>query len=376
MKSRLVLKDYNRCQGRTQPEMFSPTPSTLSLKTMLAASSHDRNNDPESDHITIAIDVHTAFLHADDDQDLFAEPREPDEWYDAGQKEDGVWRLNKALYGYRKAPELWHQHLVSILESLKLHPLLTDPSCFRNDKTNTNIFMHVDDGLLFGPRSEVLKLVELLSKQVLMRIIGRMEKLGDKFFFLGRVIERTARGCSVEANPKYIRDVITVLGLEEAKPVTIPSVKRTPTTESLVELDGERRAAHRTVVGKLLYICQERADVFHSVRETAPKTTCPTESDETNLKRIVRHLKGVPSAKSLIEIVTPPKFVNVYTDSDWAGQATTCKSTKNGVVQWRNATLTAWSRTQQTVSLSSAEAEFYAMTTGIAGRNGNGTSLA
>ena len=44
VKSRLVLKDYNRCQVRTQPEMFSPTPSTLSLKTMLAASSHDRNN--------------------------------------------------------------------------------------------------------------------------------------------------------------------------------------------------------------------------------------------------------------------------------------------------------------------------------------------
>ena len=74
VKSRLVLKDYNRCQVRTQPEMFSPTPSTLSLKTMLAASAHDRNNDPESDHITVSIDVHTAFLHADVDPDLFAEP--------------------------------------------------------------------------------------------------------------------------------------------------------------------------------------------------------------------------------------------------------------------------------------------------------------
>ena len=42
VKSRLVLKDYSRCQEGTQPEMFSPTPSKLSLKTMLAASSHDR----------------------------------------------------------------------------------------------------------------------------------------------------------------------------------------------------------------------------------------------------------------------------------------------------------------------------------------------
>ena len=105
-KSSLVLKDYNRCQARTQPEMFSPTPSTLSLKTVLAASSHDTNSDPESDYITDAIDVHTAFLHAEIDQDLFTEPPEPDEWYDAGLKEDEVWKLNKALYGYRKAPKL------------------------------------------------------------------------------------------------------------------------------------------------------------------------------------------------------------------------------------------------------------------------------
>ena len=78
VKSRLVLKDYNRCQVRTQLEMFSPTPSTLSLKTMLAASSQDRNNDLESNHITVSTDVHAAFLHADVDQDLFAEPPEPD----------------------------------------------------------------------------------------------------------------------------------------------------------------------------------------------------------------------------------------------------------------------------------------------------------
>ena len=59
---------------------------------------------------------------------------------------------------------------VSILERLNYHPLLTGPSCFRNDETNTNVFIHADDGL-FGTRSEVLKLVELLSKQVLMRTI-------------------------------------------------------------------------------------------------------------------------------------------------------------------------------------------------------------
>ena len=155
VKSRLVLKDYNRCQGRTQPEMFSPTPSALSLKTLLAASSHDRNSHPEREHITIRIDVHIAFLHANVDQDLVAEPPEPDEWYDAELSDDEVWKLNKPLCGYRKAPKLWHQHVVSLLKSLNCHPLLTDPSCSGNDELNINILIHVDDGLLFGPRIEV-----------------------------------------------------------------------------------------------------------------------------------------------------------------------------------------------------------------------------
>ena len=75
-----------------------------------------------------------------------------------------------------------------------------------------------------------------------MRIVGRTEKLGNKIFFFGRVIEGTARGYSVEANPKYIRDVIAVLGVEDSRPVSTPSVKRTPTTESLVELETVRRA--------------------------------------------------------------------------------------------------------------------------------------
>ena len=36
---------------------------------------------------------------------------------------------------------------------------------------------------------------------------------------------------------------------------------------------------------------------MYSVKETARKITCPTESDEMNLKRVVRYLKGAPSAK-------------------------------------------------------------------------------
>ena len=121
--------------------------------------------------------------------------------------EDEVWKLHKALYGYRKAPKLGHQHVVTILENLKFHSLLTDPSWSRNDDVDVNIFIHVDDGLLFGPNSDLQRLIEHLSRQVMMRIVGRLVELNDQVFFLGRVIKRTVR-YHVEANPKYIRDVI------------------------------------------------------------------------------------------------------------------------------------------------------------------------
>ena len=93
----------------------------------------------------------------------------------------------------------------------------------------------------------------------------------------------------MEANPNYIRNVTNVLGLEESKPLMTPRVTRTPTTESLVELEGESRTIYRKIVEKLMYMCQERVDAMYSVKETARKITCPTESDEMNLKCVVRN---------------------------------------------------------------------------------------
>ena len=199
----------------------------------------------------------------------------------------------------------------------------------------------------------------------MMRSVGRRAQLDDQILVLGKVTVRVAREYSVEANPNYMRDVIAVLGLEDSRPVATPSVKRTPTTETLVGLENDKRAAYKTPVAKLLHMCQERADNMYSVKEAARKIICSTESDEMHMKRITRHLEGVPGAKCLIEIITLPQSVNVYADSDWASQPLTCKSTSGGVVRWRNATLSAKSRTQQSVSLSPAEAELYALATGI-----------
>ena len=67
----------------------------------LRCSSHDRNTHSERDCIANAIDVHTASLHPDIYKELFAELPE-----DSELCKDEVWKLHKALYGYRKAAKL------------------------------------------------------------------------------------------------------------------------------------------------------------------------------------------------------------------------------------------------------------------------------
>ena len=58
--------------------------------------------------------------------------------------------------------------------------------------------------------------------------------------------------------------------------------------------------------------------------------------------------------------------MNVCTDRDWASQPQTHKNTSGEVVQWGDPTLAARSRTQQSVRVSSAKAELFALRTGIA----------
>ena len=58
------------------------------------------------------------------------------------------------------------------------------------------------------------------------------------------------------------------------------------------------------------------------------------------------------------------KHVDIWVDSDWAGDRKDRKSTSGGVVRLGNHTVKTWSSTQKTIALSSGEAEFQAIVKG------------
>ena len=90
----------------------------------------------------------------------------------------------------------------------------------------------------------------------------------------------------------------------------------------------------------------------------------PRVGDVAVLKRLARYLREFPECFYLFAWQNVPTEVSVFTDSDWAGCARTRRSTSGGVILLGTHLLMHWSRTQQSVALSSCEAEVNAINKG------------
>ena len=113
------------------------------------------------------------------------------------------------------------------------------------------------------------------------------------------------------------------------------------------------------MIGSLLYLTASRSDISFSVGACARYQANPKESHLTCVKRIIRYVNGTldfglwyPYDTSLI--------VARYSDSDWAGNIEDRKSTSSACFYIGDC-LVAWlSKKQNSISLSTAEAEYIA----------------
>ena len=94
--------------------------------------------------------------------------------------------------------------------------------------------------------------------------------------------------------------------------------------------------------------------------------SAPTNRDADVLKRLSRYLLGRPRLIIHFCWQDEPKYLDVYTDSEWAGCIKTRKSTSGGALLRGSHVLKTWCGTQATVALSSAEAELVAAVRGAA----------
>ena len=83
------------------------------------------------------------------------------------------------------------------------------------------------------------------------------------------------------------------------------------------------------------------------------------------LKCLVRYLVDVPELVIRFGAEDrDARWIDVYVDSDWAGCMKTRKSTSGGMMVVRGGLVKSWASTQGSTSLSSGEAEYYAVVKG------------
>ncbi len=93
--------------------------------------------------------------------------------------------------------------------------------------------------------------------------------------------------------------------------------------------------------------------------------SAPTSLDEWHVKHELRYLSGHRHMEWRFELEAAPTQITVSCDADWAGDQRTRRSTNGGVVEVGKTTIITYARTQGSVALSSAEAEYVAGVMGI-----------
>jgi hypothetical protein len=123
---------------------------------------------------------------------------------------------------------------------------------------------------------------------------------------------------------------------------------------------------YRSLAGGLQYLTLTRPDIAYAVQQACLFMHAPRDAHLALVKRILRYLRGTTHLGLRLHRHSPHHDLIAYSDADWAGCPDTRRSTSGFCVFIGN-NLVSWSsKRQNTVSRSSAEAEYRAIANVVA----------
>ena len=162
-------------------------------------------------------------------------------------------------------------------------------------------------------------------------------------------------------DPKYINNMLVLMGMEECNGVPSPMVKRSEAEEPQQPVDQALSSKYDTCVGTLGFITKYRKDIQYATRQLAKARGKATQSDLLDLKRCLRYLAGTRYQCEIHKIDTSDGTdLIVEADADWASGSSR-KSTSAGMIFLDGVCLASWCRGQAVIAYSSGESELYSI---------------
>ena len=208
----------------------TPTPVSFNLVLALAAKRVALGKSQ-----TIAcLDVSTAFLHAEMKDEVYivmdAETlrltREENLPNLQPFDDDGFFKVDKSLHGYRGSPRFWKNAVDEAAKDLGLQPSQIENSLYM-DPRNFIQYVHVDDELLSGDDQHVRDLVRKLKQKFVVKKVDYLAKVGDTIEILGRTVERTKSEHRPITSSRYVDQSLKDMDTEKCNPVSTPGLQVT-----------------------------------------------------------------------------------------------------------------------------------------------------
>jgi hypothetical protein len=337
-KARYVAKGFQQAYGVHYMETWSPTVSTRNVRLLFAIAAllglrvgH--------------LDVKTAFLNASlKENDLYVELPFG---YSIPNK---VMHLKKALYGLKQAGKAWHATFHESITQFGFKQCRTDPCLYHKSTKGCLLLIaiHVDDALFTFD-------TELTQKAIIKHFSSKFEitYLGDATFALGLEIKRSSNGFHISQS-LYVDEMLKRFGFVDCYMAHTPGFLTPPTLGD--KASSLSKFSLNELAGSLIWLAKcTRPDISFVTSIIAQQVADPKPLAFQMCSRVLRYLQGTKDLG--IQFVSGDIILSAYADSDWAGDITTRRSQSGHVVLLANGPVNWASKKQDTVALSTSEAE-------------------
>ena len=278
-KARAVVLG-NQERRSVEEETFAPTASENSVMLLFSLAAA----------LGLSVrgfDVTAAFTYAELSDPVYV--RLPPQFNEDGRPV--IWRLNKSLYGLRRAPRHWFDKFSAILIKDGYQQSPYDACVFskRDGRHFIHLAMHVDDVVSVSNSDAMQReLAEKMQQHFELTESDSLENV------LGFHIDYNPDGSMLLSQPLAIQRAIdTVFGdsaEEEVNDAITPMSATFDDTEQDTSPPSDK-TSYLQIVGQLIWLCRTRPDIAYAVNRLSTRSSKCTDKDYSAAKRVVRYLK-------------------------------------------------------------------------------------
>ena len=342
-KARLVAKGYSQQPGVDFNETFSPVARLDTIRTLISLAAQKGWN-------LFQLDVKSAFLNGVLEEEVYVDQPQG---FEVKNEEDKVYRLKKALYGLKQSPRAWYSEIDTYFSQRGFKKSLSEATVYVKAENGIDILIvaiYVDDVVFTGNNKNMM---EDFKEDMMQKY--EMSDLGLLHHFLGIGIVQGTEGIFIHQR-KYAQTLSDKFGLKGCKSVATPLISN----EKLIKDDGAEPAdsnLYRKIVGSLLYLTATRPDVMFAASLLSRFMHNPTKTHMGTANRVLRYIAGTVDYGIKYDKGEAAILV-VLCDSDWGGSEDDMRSTSGYAFSLGSGIFSWASVKQQSVALSTAEAEY------------------